>query len=159
MNNEKLQRAEAAQSSVARKVLEAVPLIEPWATGRILGELARQGRRYSPEVVEGCLRSLTGDGLVKEVHKGEWQAVAFDRPLSLPAASGSPDGADALAYAAAAVKEPDLLTRLAALSARLRQEADALDELALQAAAEIERARAGSSRFAQLKELLKDVIA
>lgn len=159
MNDSRLRLREAQQTTTARKVLDAVPIAESWATCRIISELSRLGMKYSPSVIEGCLNSLSEDGLVKEVHKGEWQRVHVPAK-SAGADLASPDGADALAFAVAQVKPstPDLLGKMAALANRLRQDADDLDELALVVAEEIENAKAGSSRFDQLKRLLKDVI-
>lgn len=172
MNDSRLRLRESQLTSVARKVLEAVPIAESWVTSRIINELARLGMKYSPSIVEGCLNSLSEDGLVKEVHKGEWKRVTIDSrsvtgkpgpaPCDPPDAGVdmARDGADALHYAVVTAKaaQPDLLTRMAALANRLRQDADDLDELALAVAEEIENAKAGSSRFDQLKRLLKDVI-
>lgn len=158
MNDSRLRLREAQQTTTARKVLDAVPIAEAWPTHSVIAELTRQGMKYSPSVVEGCLNSLKDDGLVKEVHKGEWQRVHVPVKES-GVDTASPDGADALAFAVMTRKQaPDLLTRVEGISSRLRALADEIDSVALQCAEEIDAAKAGSIRFDQLKRLLKDVI-
>lgn len=159
MNERKYAMLERNLTSTARKVFGAVPVQAAWTSQAIYGELTRQGVRLDFAMVEGCLDSLKRDGLVKEVHRGEFQRVevtrtpeccADDNPCGEPATTTRPETMP--------TPTPDLLTRMAALSTRLREVADEVDELALQAAAEIERAKAGSNRFDKLKELLKDVV-
>lgn len=136
--NTRLQRIEANQTSIAKKVLAAVPICESWPATHILSEMGRSGIRTDLRTVTGCLDSLRDDGLIKETARGFFKrAPQKEAPV---------------------VKEqkakPDLLSRLSNITKLQRNLADELDTLAL----EIDEALAGSSeelnKLRQLKELL-----
>lgn len=73
----RLRRLEAQQTPVAKKVLDAAPYEEFWSSSQIATELYRQGKRLDKSIVEGCLRSLVRDGLLKESGEG-FQRIRLD---------------------------------------------------------------------------------
>src|SRR4051812_10139518 len=66
MQPQRLAQAERALSGIAKRVLEAVPISEPWTVGQICTELRRHATRVDMAVVMGCLRTHVGAGLVRE---------------------------------------------------------------------------------------------
>lgn len=66
LNARKAARLESGLNVMARKVLDAVPIAEVWNLHQITQEVNRHGRNVDPKVVQGCLRTLTDAGLIKE---------------------------------------------------------------------------------------------
>ena len=66
MNERKLARLEEGLNGVAQRVLSCVPIQTPWTKDQIACELRRQGYGAERHVIDGCLDSLRGRGLIKE---------------------------------------------------------------------------------------------
>lgn len=77
MNNAKMRIVEAGQTSVARKVLSAIPIQERWSAKQIVCELARLRTPVDSRTVGGCLNSLISSGLVREAPPGQFQRVPY----------------------------------------------------------------------------------
>lgn len=150
MNPTRLRLIESQQTSIARKVLDATPISEYWTLPQIVGELSRNGIRLSMAVIEGCLDSMRGDGLLKENSSGQWKRVEIvDRAKPQPfRETDMPEE-----------KNEDALDVLAKLATRLRTIADEIDAAAILAAQEVEKAKAGSEELRQLKALLKNALS
>jgi len=81
MQAAKALRLEREISPMARKVLGATPIGQPWTVADIITELGRTTHTHPDhKTVAGCLNSLVDDGLVKEVHKGQFMRVRVKQP-------------------------------------------------------------------------------
>lgn len=66
----------AAQSAIARKVFEVVPIQQAWTSQAIGGALQQQTRASIQfRTLEGCLNTLLEAGLICEPKKGLFQRV------------------------------------------------------------------------------------
>lgn len=171
MNNRKYLKLLGNLTSTARKVFDAVPKQDIWNSQQVFAELKREGVRLDYAMVEGCLNSLVRDGLVRESRRGEFQAI-HEPPVTTMASAFEDVAAtlDVIAQepatmiTAAGTKTvnqatPDLLSKLASVAGTLRACADQIDEIALQAVAEVETARANNVQLEQLKATLRSVLA
>lgn len=173
MNAAKLTRLEGGLTTVARKVLDAVPIQEPWEKQTIVMELRRTGVATSVDIIEGCLRSLKDRGLVKEPRSG-----FFVRPKFRPAAAANDDDLDdagaptpppttttkappvrtTLTVSPPATTEPaNTLTRLADLASSLRKTADEVDAIAIDVEERIAVIEKDGEKLRQLQALLKSI--
>jgi hypothetical protein len=171
MQAAKMERIEKSVSGIARKVLDAVPVSEPWPASKIIGEMVRM-TSSSPDfkIVMGCLSTLADQGLVREPKKGEFQRV---KPRPALSAVSTPDGlaeeptepteptklADDLPLAPA---EPmDRLASLAGtlreLSAKVTAMAKEVEDVALSVEERIQRIHADTEKLRQLQSLLKSI--
>ena len=77
MNASKMKQVESGLTGIARKVLDAVPKTDAWASAAIFGEIKRAtGSSYEMKLINGCLESLKASGLVREPMRGKWIRVA-----------------------------------------------------------------------------------
>lgn len=169
MNEAKAHRIMATLNGVARKVYDAVPIREPWGSGRIVGELVRTGHNIDKRTVEGCLTSLVESGLVVERVRGEFLKAAIKAPCAPtvafdPLAYTVPDPSDPPPATRLQPKAPELLDRMTAISERLRELAAAasalakeVEDTALTAQQRIEGAHADASKLRQLQQLLRSI--
>ncbi|WP_430228020.1 hypothetical protein [Paraburkholderia tropica] len=76
MTPAKYQAALSAQSGIARKVLDMVPIQEAWSRAEIAGAMKRV-TKSTPDVavLEGCLARLKDAGLIRERGTGQYQRV------------------------------------------------------------------------------------
>jgi hypothetical protein len=159
MNEAKVARLESGLNGMAKKVLDAVPAQSPWSKDQIAIEIRRRGSGADRSVLDGCLDSLRGRGLIKEPARGQFIRVVGkttttqpeENTLSIPL---SPARVPVSALAAPQV-EKDPLARLAAASKLLRQAADEIDAAALDAAEQVQSAAKDTEKFRQLQALLK----
>ncbi|TYK74342.1 hypothetical protein FSY45_19455 [Comamonas sp. Z1] len=171
MSAQRLAAVERGLNGMERKVLEAVPMQEPWNAKAIQGELHRLGKPMEIKQLAGCLRSLRDAGLIKLNATGEYIRVAVERPRAAKAPFPSTPpiqakaeretmtltAAPAPAACAESPAKVDFMAVLAKKAARLRQEADALDELALAIGEREQQHEADLAKFKQLRELLKGI--
>lgn len=153
----KLEAAFHGLNGMARKVYDAIPLSEPWTIMQITGELHRTGGRYGADVVRACLTTIVDAGLAKETREG-FRRVDYTQPLRLATTQPNPEEA---MPEAPAPKRDDPLTAIAQHAQDLRNQArhlvaiaDALDGVALDVTATIERSSADSRQLQQLRALL-----
>lgn len=77
MNDAKHDALLQGQSTLARKVYDAVPIQEAWTPSEIQAVLrATQSTAAEARVVHGCLRKLTDDGLIREVAHNKFRRRA-----------------------------------------------------------------------------------
>lgn len=118
------------------------------------------------KVISGCLQSLKGSGLVRELAGSRYQRinVKHDKPAlaDLPAMLEAIDEEPPRVGVPAAVRL-DPLNRLASVAAKVRSLADGYNELAqeiedvaLEVEAQKERNGAENARLNQLRSLLRD---
>jgi len=169
MNANKLARIESGLNTMARKVLEAVPMQEAWTKAQIAVELRRLGCGAARDVLEGCLATLTDSGLVKEPQRGSFIRVAVRQITpTAPATPTTPEepavqtnirpiAAAAANDAPAGTSGADTLTRLANLGALLRRAADECDAIALDVETRVQAAGQDGEKLRQLQALLKSI--
>lgn len=165
MNADRQDRLENELNGLARKVLNAVPLSEPWTTSKIAGEMRRQGLGVQFNVLEGALNGLRGRGLIKEPQRGEFIRCER-RTHDLEPCKEAPMK-PTLVKPIDAEPEPkkDSLTRLADLAASLRTTAEMHRALAEEAESigldfeeRIQQMRQGDNELQQLKMLLRGIV-
>lgn len=149
--------AQAMQSlnSMAKKVLEAVPIAAYWPTNLIVAELNRLGRSPELNVVQACLHTLRDQSLVTIDSVGNWQRIvprartvaSVEAPKAVPSLpQPEPTTLDKLA---------DLSKGLRTISRQLNEAAELLDDATLEMEQRIQQSQAESEEFRQLKALLK----
>lgn len=167
MREAQVREAEKGLNGVAKKVYQAVPITEPWSRAQIVAELRRGGNTCDAAVVGGCLDTLRGRGLVREPTRGMFVRVQARQWAASPPCDEE-SGVDAAVKKVdpprAATPPVTPLDRLAAMAASMRQQAQALgqlaaqvEEIALDVQAQVENERAGGERLRQLAALLKDI--
>ena len=167
MNANKLARIESGLNSMAKKVLEAVPIQECWTKSQIGVELRRLGCGAARDVIDGCLSTLADNGLIKEPERGSFIRVGARQPISTPApkeptpvTSSTRTTANeppATSTSTSTSTSADTLTRLANLGALLRRAADECDAIALEAEARIQAAGKEGENLRKLQALLKEI--
>lgn len=157
MNEAKIVRLQSGLNGIARKVLDAVPSQSPWGKDQIVAEMRRLGSGAERHVLDGCLDTLRGRGLIKEPTRG-----TFVRVIAKP--STTQEEEDIIVPnqvppgrlpASAAPEKKDPLSRLADAAKLLRQAADEIDAAALDAAEQVQSAAKDTEKFRQLQQLLK----
>lgn len=165
MNAAKIESAERHISAAARKVLDAVPVGECWTSRQITTEIGKMsGSHMEIRVVDGCLESLKGDGLVKETQRGLWQRVA-PRPKVVLApktveittvAESAREGKEATPTKTNPLDQMgELAAGLRALASSLTRMADNIESAALEMASQVQAAKEENKRLEQLRELLR----
>jgi hypothetical protein len=143
-------RAESIErglTAVASRVLQAVPIQEPWNVHQVMSELLRLKIAQPPmHVTQGCLVSLKESGLIKEGPQGHFKRY----PVRLKEVSMPTPPAPALVPVDPLMQ---IGATLRAVAQQLVEVADAVDDAALQVDARIEAAQAGSAKLKQFKEL------
>lgn len=161
MTPAKYQSALSAQSAIAKKVLEMVPIQQAWSRNEIASHL-RRVTKSSPDVavLDGCLVRLKDAGLIRERSVGLYQRVEIrEREVLHVAAEIKGDPQKAVDEPA---KSP--IDILSSLSERARSMATAMIVLASDietAALTIEQGNAESNanldKLRQLQALLKSL--
>lgn len=167
MNYAKYLQTLASVSSIAQKVLTAVPLQEDWDSRKIRSELFRL-THSAPDlrIVEGCLRKLVDVGLVKEVARDTYRRIQAPNAPVLKSVVEVPEPQKQNSGKPMRVEKPPIdssLDKLAAaasalrgLAAQFNQIAGDIEDAALLAQQQIQDERRKSERFHQLKRLLAE---
>lgn len=151
---------------MAKKVYQAVPIAEPWATGQIVGEMRRIGSSAEYRVVAGCLDTLKQTGLVIETNRGTFQRTTVREKIVTPKTEQAATAAPTIETKEVPVpstitatktskKTPiDKLTDIAARVAQLGQTFKSLADEVTNVAIEIEESsRASTEELEQLRQL------
>lgn len=161
MSDKQIASAIAGLTGIAGKVFEVVPIAEGWTTLQIMSELKRLNLNHDFTKVDGCLRSMLEQNLVR-YDDGRWQrAQKVTRQLAL-AKPATPDAAPAPVVAAPAVAATvSPMDSMLATASSMREagrhllaQADALESACL-AQMDVEAAyKAQMAHFDQLRTLL-----
>lgn len=169
----------------ARKVYDAVPILQEWSATTILGELQRGGSRWRIEIVMGCLRDLCERGLVRRTARSTPGSATFQRihsnaDLAAASADQAAESDDlgevqmrALAASAEEQREAsstplgkmELLAQrlhgaantLIGLQKELRLIADDIERIALENEERVAAAGGDGEKLRQLKALLQGI--
>ena len=161
-------------TTVAKKIYEAVPIIEPWSIGQICAEVARLELIAKPtmSIVQGCLNSLKENKLVRETSSQHFirTPVTSEKPekkvnpmlttlnlvsprqtLQLPKAEGTEMNKNPL----------DLLGNLSdeakTLSKKMMELSSKIDEVAVEIDELLNNQSEDKENLQQLRELLKKI--
>ena len=170
MNAAKQARLESGLNTMAKKVLDAVPIKDPWTRDQVMGELRRGGMTPDRAVIDGCLAHLCDARLVKQSPPGLYIRV-LARQITTSTQENDPvpspiratttitaPAQPATATPAAALSPGDkFVSRLGDLGALLRRAADEVDAIALEVDAQLQAAAAGGDKLRQLKALLSEL--
>lgn len=158
----KLEIAESALSSIARKVLHATPMNKPWTTHQISGELVRVGCKQDHRTVAGCLSLLKERGLVRETEPGWWVRVqAKKRPepelVVIQAQPDAPQEPEETAKVEIGERLAGLAGQARGLAAQVMEMATAIEDAALDLEEKIHQMEADTEKLRQLQTLLKSI--
>jgi len=156
---QKLARAAETLTGVAKRVLDATPISEPWTVAQICSEMGRSGSHVSFNIVLGCLNTHKQAGLVKEPMTQYFQrvAVTVPEPKAKPAA---PAANVVPLMSAEKITEREPLESIGAMAQRLREAgralimwAEDLEQVGIEYETRIEKAGQDSPEIAKLRQL------
>jgi hypothetical protein len=176
MNVTKLARLESGLNSMAKKVLDVVPLQEPWSKDQIASELRRIGSSADRTVVEGCLNTLCERGVVKEPTRGYFIRITARQPAPITKEINPVSTTNASQPASAPPVEAkrlvlafkpehtypggdrvSLACRMESVIDVLRQASDELLAVAIEYEEAVEQAGKDGEKLRQLQALLKSL--
>lgn len=177
MNEAKLQQKEEGLNGMAKKVLDVVPIQESWTKQQIVAELRRIGSNAGIDVVESCLNTLRGRGLVKESERGVFTRCAAKRPMPpgkgevilisgteimrqkgwLKTEQPKEEPMQAAQIKPQAEKSNDTMTKIASIAESLRKTANELDGIALEYEERMQAIERDTDKLRQLQTLLKSL--
>lgn len=133
MNRRRYEQLAQGLNSIASKVLNTVPMREPWTFNQIGAELRRLGCTLDHRVINGSLATLEEIGLVRRSGMKSWIRVPVKDPE--PTNAHTEEAATVPTYNSqtqvpAAPKPKATLDTLADLSSRLRSMAKGMNQLA-----------------------------
>lgn len=156
MNQQKIDRMESGINAMARKVLECCPIQEPWTKEQIATEMRRSGSGAQVPVIQGCLDTLRGMGLIKEPERGK-----FVRITAKPKQEAIPTPILKVVQPMSPQKQPvqsnDPISRMAELADQARAIAKEIESVALEMEERIERVNKEAETLRQLQTLLKSL--
>ncbi len=153
MNAAKIKQAEQAQTAIATKVLNALPIADEWTVHIIRAELDRKGINIDMRVLSGCLNTLKSSGLARELAGGRWRRVtATDKPqlkaVKSPETPADLEPIDVIA---------DVAARLRTLSRDLSALAEQVESAVLNIESRDASVQQDAEKLRQLKALLQGV--
>lgn len=170
MNTSHLRALEASQSGIAKKVLENVPVDGTTNRSKLMADFSRMGSRPDPRVIDGCLNSLAGSGLIKEVSLNHYRRIAAKEQRPMPAHRPTEPVHELVDLAVVAAPRlakkvnPDPLESFSAIATDLRRMArefgalaDRVETAALAADAKASEASEATEQLRQLRALLKGI--
>ncbi|MBB3256884.1 hypothetical protein [Paraburkholderia sp. WP4_3_2] len=161
MTPAKYQAALSAQTGIARKVLDMVPIQDAWTRAEIAGAMKRV-TKSTPDVavLEGCLARLKDAGLIRERGAGQYQRVEV-REKEVPIVSTVIVANPGPKLAEQSASPIDVLARLAERARSMATQIVVLASDIETAALTIEQGNAESAaeaaKLRQLKDLLKGI--
>lgn len=165
MNEVRMKAITESQSSIAKKVLSAIPLNEPWTAKQVYAELGRMtGSMTDRRIVDGCINTLVESGLVKESPRGSFRRIEAkpEKEQPTPEVKLVVQPKFKLVEQGATPRDP--LDRMAAVAASIRgigrqleAAATEVEETALYMQQSIESTATKSEQLDALRKLLKDL--
>lgn len=163
MTPQRLAAHESGLNGVARKVLDAVPVSEPWSKTAIHAEIRRTGTNVDGRIVDGCLETLRGRGLIREPERGLFiRVTAKPKVVRLERSQERTDETDetptpAPKEDAMPAPQADPLEKMARLAESARKLATEIENVALEIEAQAEKVRQDTATLRQLQTLLKNL--
>lgn len=174
MNESKLQQKEDGLNGMAKKVLSVVPIQESWTKQQIISELRRIGSNAQTDVVESCLNTLRGRGLVKEPDRGVFTRCVAKKQDEKPKAEvilvrgtelirqieekqQKEKTMNEVSTKPQTEKPSDTMTKIASLAESLRKTANDLDCIAIEYEERMQLIQRDTEKLRQLQALLKSL--
>ncbi len=155
---------ESGLTSGARKVLDAVPIVEQWTPAQIQAHVARAGSAIERRVVDGCLMQIVDAGLAKMPRPGYYQRVPARAEPPIDNTKAPNNETYVCSVAGTLEVANSGLDSFARLAQRLREASQAMaslateiEELGLETEARIEKAGAATGALRQLRDMLAKV--
>jgi hypothetical protein len=140
----------SAQTAIARKVFEVVPIQDAWTSQQIGGALTQQTRSSIQfRTLEGCLNTLKDAGLIYELTRGRFQRVTPRETLKAVPMTTKPEVIEAAQPGAV-----EVLNELAARARRLAEDIEAAAEMIVEQSHDNEQAL---HKLNQLQAILKSL--
>lgn len=166
VQSQRLARAAESLSGVAKRVLDAVPISEPWTATAICSELGRHGSRVDFNIVLGCLNTHKQAGLVKEPMTQYFQRVYTPEMVKqkpIPAAPAT-NVVPLMSDAPEKLTERDPLESIGAMAQRLREAgrallmwAEDLERLGIEYESRVDQAGKDGEKLRQLQTILNSL--
>lgn len=164
MNSKKLQKLLQGQSSNAMAVYGATPIAESWTASEVYSEVKRTGHSIALARVNGCLNSLVHDGLVREPEPGKFVRVTVrrGRPPKMAIVDGNVTEVPIITEfeqkgEIEMADDFDPMLELMALSERMTQLRQDLDDAINKTGARMEKLREDAEDAADLLRLMKKI--
>lgn len=181
MNESKMLQKEEGLNGMAKKVLDAVPIQESWTKQQIAAEMRRAGSNAGVDVIESCLNTLRGRGLVKEPERGAFTRCEAKKPTPVQKSESTVaiiSGEELMRQKGwlktnEPKKEPmqaiqtkpqnekssanDTMTKIASIAENLRKKADELDGIAIEYEERMQAIQRDTEKLRQLQTLLKSL--
>lgn len=151
----------SGQTSLAQRVYEAVPMLEPWHRTKVLAEFSRlSGTTPHAQAVYACLGDLTEAGVIKERASNTYARVAVresERANQCDQHEESKEEMTQNTSKPAPALGNAAFTALAGIATKLRALADEVESAALDADAALQQAGTESKKLAELRSLLQSI--
>lgn len=160
MNEARLQKAEQGLNGVAKKVLDAVPMQAPWTKAQIVAEIRRVGSNAGVDVIEGCLNTLRGRGLISEPARGEFVRIQAKPRVHLVQTMQPAEEtvtAPQPIHQTAMHEDEDPLTKLAAIAESARALAKQVEDVAIDVQQQLDQNKRDTEKLRQFQALLKSL--
>lgn len=152
MNPSTADRRLQGQTRIAQKVYDAIPMNEAWTSRQICSELYRLHQTaHDLHIVEGCLRDLREQKLIREPYRGQYQRIARTHLAIAESAE-----VDTRKEAPVPEKKEFSIDEAERMAKSLRDLADQFEAFALQAMEMVDKYKREAARFEQLRSLFKD---
>jgi len=148
MNSAKQKSIEEGLTGIAKKVYDTMPIGEEVKAHVVVAAIAKLGSRPDYQVVAGCMKSLAESGLVRKITDEVYLRLPPKPKLVR---------SDAAPIEPQPPAEETTLEKIARAATSLRETADELDAIALEAEEALKNASAENAKLVQLKALLKDL--
>lgn len=166
MSHARFLQIHSGQTSVAKKVYEAVPILEAWSVGQVNAALQRSGVVIAFRDVAGCLNTLKNSGLINEPKTGEFirEGVRQPKTPKVKEPEMKPEAPRAVITTGQHPITTNPIDKLENLAQRIMQVsqmvkgiADDLSDAAIDIQHQFEGKEEDLKKFKQLQELLKGI--
>jgi hypothetical protein len=159
ITEKKFRQGYEGQTQIAKKVFECIPMTTSWSMSQICSEMNRKGQGSDIRIIQGCVNTLVGSGLVKEIPKGMFKRLSVrTQEKNVHETQGSIQIINEPKEIIVTEKNnKDPLEMLSLISSSARKLADDLDDAALVIASQIKDIESQTSKLKQLQALLKSI--
>lgn len=150
MTPARLRSLEQSLNGYARKVLNAIPISEPWNIVQIMSEMRRVGANVNQRVLQSCMTTLIDTGLIREASRGYFIRT-YARQPTLVTPSYTPT------FNEIPMPEPDPIKKLENIVAQLKALSSEVETIAIEITEQAQKNTEENKKLLQLKNLLKDL--
>lgn len=150
MTPARLHALEQSLNGYARKVLDAMPISEPWTIVQIMSEMRRVGSSVDPRVLQGCMTTLLDNGLIRSVNGRGFIRTTARQPSFVPSIVAPTPTEPSM-------PEPDPIKKLENIVAQLKALSSEVETIAIEITEQAQKNTEENKKLLQLKNLLKDL--